>query len=138
MSTEGQIILLLVGVAVGAVATPVLTVVLLVRQPPDQEGYWRTVRRHLTLSAALCCGLPLLLLFLRLGVSLFAVATPVLAAYWWTLPLTLAFTALGFGAWWLWKRERAPEDPEPLEAPQIDAEPVPMWSAPLQRDDPVR
>lgn len=122
MSDRGEVLLLLLWLGASLIAAVVLMVVLTVRQPPDPDSFWRTVRRYFALACLICTPLPALLLLGK--VSLFAYDT---AGHLWWVPLVVAPFAAG--GWLLWRWERpAPVEPAVLETPQPPPEPVEMWS----------
>ena len=140
MSETGQVILLGVWLGGSVVAAMVLTVVLLVRQPPDPDRYWLTVRRHLLLSLALLATLPALMLAGKLVIYIY----DAVGGFWWVPLLTLTLAAVPVAGWLLHRWQREPEAAVPLigEAPQQPAQPVVGWSldpgAPQWSDGPGR
>lgn len=132
MSYATEVKLLILWLVGSGLASIVLTVVLLVRQPPDPDGYWRTVRRHAVVSALLCCCLPLLLLVVRTVVAVYENLGPLVLAYWWAPLLLIALGALAAGGWLLWRWQHAPVEVTTPLAPE-SLEPVPepvLWSLP--------
>lgn len=144
MSYQSEVKLLAVWLVLALLAALVLMVVLLVRQPPEPEDFWRTVRLYFLLSCLLCTFLPVILLVVRTAYAMYEWGGPTLIGYWWVPLLVVGLVVLVGAGVWLYRWEH----PEPeLEGQEITAVPQivvqPMWSAPTSAqwnasDSPVR
>lgn len=130
MSYASEMKLLGVWLAVALLASLVLFLVLLVRQPPPADEFWRTIRRYLILSVSLCCWLPVLSLLARTVYALYEWASPTALEWWWVPLMLVGLSAIGVGAvlLWRWHRSRPDPvllDPQPVPVAQIAAQPQP-------------